>query len=124
MEQCWAVRKKDKNILHVAEMRMLRWISRSPERTTSETSSYKRMPNVNNPETKKIKLVRTYQEKRRRQPLEKKMMDMVVPGKRRRGRPRRRWIDKNREDMNIYEMTAYKMENDGEDWPTKMGDGL
>ena len=31
---------------------------------------------------------------------------MVVPGKRRRGRPRRRWIDNTREDMNKYKLTA------------------
>ena len=29
--ECWAVRKKDENILHVAEMEMLRWI-RGPTR--------------------------------------------------------------------------------------------
>ena len=38
-------------------------------------------------------------------------MDMVVPGKRRRGRPRRRWIDNNREDMSKYELTADMTEN-------------
>ena len=38
--------------------------------------------------------------------LSRTMMDMVVPGKRRRGLPRRRWIDNNREDMNKYELTA------------------
>ena len=59
--------------------------------------------------------------------LSKKIMDMVVPGKRRRGRPRRRWIDNNRKDMSKYELTAdmsenrqyWKMMVKGKDWPTK-----
>ena len=58
--------------------------------------------------------------------LSRKIMDMVVPGKRRRGRPRWRWIDNNREDMCKYELTADMTENrqtvledDGKDWPTK-----
>ena len=29
----------------------------------------------------------------------KRMMEMVVPGRRKRGRPRRRWMDLTREDM-------------------------
>ena len=41
------------------------------------------MPYVNIPETENIKLVSTHQEKRGRQPI-MKMMDMVVPGNRRR----------------------------------------
>ena len=87
------------------------------------------MPNVNIPETETIKFVRTYQEKRIRQ-LIKKMMDMVVPGKRRRGRPRRRWIDNNREDMRKEELTADMTEN-RQYWkmmvktgPQRSGDGL
>ena len=50
----------------------------------------KRMPNVNitGTETEKIKLVWIHQGKRKRQPL-KKIMDMVVPG-------RRRWLDNTR----------------------------
>ena len=86
------------------------------------------MPNVNIPETETIKFVRTYQEKRRQ--LIKKIMDMVVPGKRRRGRPRRRWIDNNREDMRKYELTADMTEN-RQYWkmmvktgPQRSGDGL
>ena len=80
------------------------------------------MPNANILETK---LVRTYQEKRRRQ-----MMDMVVPGKSRRGRPRRRLIDNNRENVNKYELTGDMTEN-RQYWkmmiktgPQRSGDGL
>ena len=89
------------------------------------------MPNVNIPETETITFVRIYQEKRRRQ-LVKKNMDMVVSGKSRRGRPRRRWIDNNREDMSQYELTADMTENRQEQeddgmvktGPQRSGDGL
>ena len=52
-----------------------------------------------------------------------------VQGKRRRRRPRRKWLENTLEDMKKYEMTADMTENrepvleyDGlsEDWPTKM----
>ena len=43
--------------------------------------------------------------------LSRKIVDMIVPGKRRRERPRRRWIDNNREDMSKYELTADMTEN-------------
>ena len=72
----------------------------SETKSNNKTLKY---ASVNIPETEKVKLVRTQQEKRR--PSLKKMMDMVVPGKRRRGRPGRRWIDNTREDMEIYELT-------------------
>ena len=63
--------------------------------------------------------------------LSRKIMDMVVTGKRRRGRPRRRWIDNNREDMSKYELTADMTEN-RQYWkmmvvktdPQRSGDGL
>ena len=68
--------------------------------------------------------------RRREDNLSRKIMDMVVPGKRRRGRPRRRWIDNNREDMNKYELTADMTEN-RQYWkmmvktgPQRSGDGL
>ena len=65
-------REEDENRLHVAEMRMLGWI-----------------PNVNIPEIEKIN-ISSGEEKTTSQ---RKMMDMVVPGNRRKGQPRRRWID-------------------------------
>ena len=77
----------------------------------SETRSYKRMPNVNIPETEKR--LNWYGHTRRREydNLSRKMMDMVVPGKRRRVRPTRRWIDNTREDMTIHELTENMTEN-------------
>ena len=57
-------------------------------------------------------------------------MDMVVPGKRKRGQPRRRWIDNNREDMTKYELRA-DMTDNRQYWkmmvktgPQRSGDGL
>ena len=56
------------------------------------------------------------------------MMEVVVPGKRRRGRPR--WTDNNREDMTKYELTADVTEN-RQYWkmmvktgPQRSGDGI
>ena len=43
--------------------------------------------------------------------LSRKMMDMVVTRKRRRGRPILRWTDNNRKDMTKYELTADMTEN-------------
>ena len=62
--------------------------------------------------------------------LSRKMMDMVVPGKRRRGRPRLRWTDNNREDMTKYELTTDMTENRlywkmmVKTGPQRSGDGL
>ena len=88
------------------------------------------MPNVNIPETKTIALVRGHVKRREEDNLSRKMMDVVVPGKRRRGRPRLRWTDNNREDMTKYELTADMTEN-RQYWkmmvktgPQRSGDGL
>ena len=43
--------------------------------------------------------------------LSRKLMDVVVPGKRIRGRPRLRWTDKTREAMTKYELRADMTEN-------------
>ena len=56
------------------------------------------MPNVNIPETEKITLVWTHQEKKRRQPL-KKNDGHGRAGEEKKGRPRRRLIDNTRENM-------------------------
>ena len=60
--ECWAVRKKDENRLHVAEMMMLRWIRGKTRKTMSKpehTRGCQSVPNVNIPETETIKSVWT-----------------------------------------------------------------
>ena len=68
------------------------------------------MPNVNIPEAKTIALVRTCQEKRSRQPI-KKNDGHGRTGEDKKGRPKLRWTDNNREDMTTYELTADMTEN-------------
>ena len=91
------------------------------------------MPNVNIPETKNdcIGTDMSREEKRREEDnLSRQMMDVVIPGKRRGGRPRLRWTDNNREDMTKYELTA-DMTDNRQYWkmvvktgPQRSGDGL
>ena len=74
--ECWAVRKKDENRLHVAEMRMLRWIRGKTRKDHVRNQIIQEdakvcQTNVNIPETETITLVRAYQEKRRRQLIKK-----------------------------------------------------
>ena len=49
----------------------------------------------------------------------KRAMGMEVPGKRRRGRPKREWLDSIRNDLSERELS----EEDAQDWPRKKSDG-
>ena len=114
MEQCWAVRKKDENSLHVAEIRTLRWIRGKTRKDHVRKQIIQEDAKVCQMSTLlRQKRLNWYGHIRRRKEdnLSRKIMDMVVPGKRRRGRPRRRWIDNNREDMSKYKLTADMTEN-------------
>ena len=73
---------------------------------------------------------RLHVKRREEDNLSRKVLDMVVPGKRRSGRPSLRWIDNNREDMIKYELTADMTENRQylkmmvKTGPQRSGDGL
>ena len=120
-------RKKDENRLHVAEMRMLRWIRGKTRKAIQEDAKVCQRSTF-----LRQKRLHWYGHVKRREEdnLSRKMMDVIVLGMRRRGRPRLRWTDNNREDMTKYELTADMTEN-RQYWkmmvktaPQRSGDGL
>ena len=97
----------------VAENRMLRWIR-------GNTSKYHVRYQVIQEDTKvcqmssflRQKRVNWYGHMRREEDnVSRKMIDMAVPGTRRRERPRRRWLDSTREYMKKY-LKQYLMTGD------------
>ena len=127
LPKSWAVRKKDENRLLVAEMRMLRWIRGKNRKDHVRNQIIQEMSTF-----LRQKRLHWYGHVKRREEdnLSRNMIDVVVPGKRRRGRPRLRWIDNNREDITKYELTADMTEN-RQYWkmvvktdPQRRGDGL
>ena len=103
--ECWAVRKKDENRLHVAEMRMLRWIRGKTRNDHVRNQIIQEDAKVCQTSTfLRQKRLHWYGHVKRREEdnVSRKMMDMVVPGKIIRERPRLRWTDNNREDMTKY----------------------
>ena len=103
-----AVKKVHEKKLDVAEMRMLRWMS--------GVTKLDRLRNERIRGTAKVgKISKKVQESRlkwyvhvlRREDeyVGKRVMVMEVPGERRRGRPKRRWLDNNRNDLSEGELS-------------------
>ena len=107
--ETWAaVKKAQEKKLDVAEMRMLRWMS-----------GVTRLDRIRNNgirgTTKLGEISKKVQESRlkwyghvlRREDeyVGKRVMAMEVPGKRRRGRPKRRWLDSIRNDLSERELS-------------------
>ena len=104
----WAVKKAQEKKLDVAEMRMLRWIS--------GVTKLDRIRNVRIRGTTKVgEISRKVQEsrlkwyghvlRREEEYVGKRVMAMEVPGKRRRGRPKRRWMDTIGNDLSEKELS-------------------
>ena len=98
--ECWAVRK---NRLHVAEMRMLRWIRGKIRKDHVRNKTIQEDAKVCQMSTfLRQKRLNWYGHIRKREDnLSRKMMGMDVPGKRRRGGLDRS-IENTREDMKTY----------------------
>jgi hypothetical protein len=100
--ECWPTTKKDEARLSVMEMRMLRWtlgvtrLDRIPNDTIRQAITVA-------PITDKLKetRLRWYGHVRRREEdhLAKRVMSLEVEGKRSRGRPKFRWLDKIKVDL-------------------------
>ena len=102
--EIWAVKKAQEKKLDVAEMRMLRWMS--------GVTNLDRIRNERIRGTTKVgEISKKVQESRlkwyghvlRRE--DEYVMAMEVPGKRRRGRPKRRWLDSIGNDMSEKELS-------------------
>ena len=89
--ECWAVRKKDENRLHVAEMRMLRWIRGKTRKDHVRNQIIQEDAKVCQMSTflrqKRLHWYDGHVKRREADNLSRKVMDMDVTGKRRRGRP-------------------------------------
>ena len=113
--ECWAVRKKEERKLHTTETRMLRW-----------TRGKTRLDNVRNVDIWKARMypmaeflrekrLRWYGHVQRRDKDDatRKIFQMMVDGKRYRGRPTLRWRDLVTDDMARIQITTEMAEDRG-----------
>ena len=107
-DETWAVKKAQEKKLDVAEMRMLRW---------SGVTKLDRIRNeIIRGTTKVGEISKKVQEsrlklyghvwKREDEYVGKRVMGMEMPGKRRRGRPKRRWLDSIRNDLSERQLSG------------------
>ena len=115
LSNCWAVKRAHEKKLDVAEMRMLRWMSGVTkldrirnERITGTT----KVGEI----SKKVRESRLkwYGHVLRREDEyvgKRGMAAMEVPGKRRRGRPKRRWFDNMKNDLSERELSGVEAQD-------------
>ena len=100
--ETWAVKKAHEKKLDVAEMRMLRWMSRVTKMGRIRNERIRGTTKVGEI-SKKVQESRLkwygHVSRREDEYVGKRVMEMEVPGKRRRGRPKRRWLDSIRNDL-------------------------
>ena len=109
--ETWAVKKAQGKKLDVVEMRMLRWMS--------GVTKLDRIRNERNRGTTKVgEISKKVQESRLKwyghvlrryeEYVGKRVLVMEVPGKRRRGRPKQRWLDNINNDLPHSELSGEK----------------
>ena len=107
-EECWTVRKKEEQILEKTEMRILRSIKGVILRDKAKSVDIRNELGVNSMQEKVREMrLRWYGHMQRMEENNevRAVADMSVPGKRPRGRPRRRWVDCVRRDMQELRIT-------------------
>ena len=100
--ETWAVKKAHEKKLDVAEMRILRWMSGVTKMDRIRNERIRGTTKVGEI-SKKVQESRLkwygHVSRREDEYVGKRVLGMEVPGKRRRGRPKRRWMDNIRNDL-------------------------
>ena len=112
--ETWAVKKTQEKKLDVAEIRMLKWMSRVTKLDIIRNEIIRGTTKVGKISKKvQVSRLKRYGHVWRREDeyVGKRVMGMEVPGKRRRGRPKRRWLDSIRNDLSERELSR----EDGQD---------
>ena len=100
--ETWNIKKTQEKKMDVAEMKMLRWACGHTRLDRIENSKIREKMRVTEVHRKiQEKRLRWYGHMLRREKdhVTRKTLDMVVEGKRKSGRPRRRWMDCVKEDL-------------------------
>ena len=100
--ETWATKTRDEERIDVNEMRMLRWqfglTRRDKVRNEHVRGTLKIAPISNKVKENRLRWYGHIKRREAEHPI-RKVMDMEIPGRRRPGRPRLRWIDCVRRDM-------------------------
>ena len=112
--ETWVVTKTQEKKLDVAEMRVFRWMSRVTKLDRIRNEIIIGTTNVGEI-SKKVQESRStwYEHVLRREDeyVGKRVMAMEVPGKRKRGRPKRMWLDSIRNDLSERELSGEDAED-------------
>ena len=113
MSECRVVKKNDTQKLHTTEMRMLRWARGKTKKDHIKNEDTWREANIEPMTTfLRKRRLRWYGHVRKEgDDTTKKMINIKVKGKRSSGRPKKRWLDNIRDDMNEYNMTEEMAQN-------------
>ena len=106
--ECWTVRKKEEHILEKTEMRMLRKIKGVTLRDKVKSVDIRKELGVNSIQEKVSEMrLRWYGHMQRMEENNevRAVVDVIAPGKRPWARPRGRWVDCIRRDMQALRIT-------------------
>lgn len=116
--ECWAVKEKDERLLHVNEMRMLRWMC-GVTRLDRIRNEYVRGSLKVAPVNEKLRGSRLawfgHVMRRNEWHVTKRSLNLNVEGYRGRGRPKKRWMDCVRKDMSVKGVSV-EMTADRDEW--------
>ena len=118
--ECWALRKQEEQRLHTTEMKMLRWSQGKTRKDRIKNETIRGIAIVTPSPIKSVltqKRLSWYERVMRREEthITRSTLIMTVMGKRPRGRPKMRWLDRLKSDMRTYGINP-EMATDRERW--------